>query len=82
MNSETHKTIVVQAVMETDLVTYINVPIEVTHEQLWEFIRDDNIPSSHMEEDDYFGSGDWRWQEPYETSFNEDAEDYSDEFKN
>ena len=82
MNSKTHKTIVVSAVMETDLSTYINVPIEVTDEQLWEYISDGNICGGQLEEDRSFGSGDWRWQEPYETSFNEDAEDYSDEFKN
>lgn len=81
MNIETHKTIVVSAVMETDLVTYINVPIDVTDDELWEFIRDGNICGSQMEEETDFGSGDWRWQEPYETSFNEDAEDYSSEFK-
>jgi len=81
MNIETHKTIVVSAVMETDLVTYINVPIEVTDDQLWEFIRDGNICGGQLIEQEDFGHGDWRWQEPYETSFNEDAEDYSSEFK-
>ena len=46
MNIETHKTIVVSAVMETDLVTYINVPIDVTDDELWAFIRDGNICGS------------------------------------
>ena len=81
MNIETHKTIVVSAVMETDLVTYINVPIEVTDDELWEYIRDGNICGSQLIEEEDFGSGDWRWQEPYEVKFDEDAEDYSSEFK-
>ena len=81
MNIETHKTIVVSAVMETDLITYINVPIGVTDDELWEYIRDGNICGGQLTEEESFGSGDWRWQEPYETSFNEDAEDYSSEFK-
>ena len=81
MNIETHKTIVVSAVMETDLITYINVPIGVTDDELWEYIRDGNICGGQLTEEEGFGSGDWRWQEPYETSFNEDAEDYSSEFK-
>ena len=79
MDSTTHKTIVVSAVMETDLVTYINVPIEVTDDQLWEYIRDGNIDGAHMAE---FGSGDWRWQEPYETDFSDLHDDYSKEIKN
>ena len=82
MDSTTHKTIVVSAVMETDLVTYINVPIEVTDDQLWEYIRDGNICGSQLTEVEGFGSGDWRWQEPYETDFSDLHDDYSKEIKN
>lgn len=81
MNIETHKTIVVSAVMETDLYMTINIPIEVTDDELWEYIRDGNICGSQLTEDQHFGCGDWRWQEPYEIKFDENAEDFTDEFK-
>lgn len=81
MNIETHKTIYVSAVMETDLYMTINVPIEVTADTLWEFIRDGNICGGNLTEEEGFGTGGWRWQEPYEVKFDEDAEDYSSEFK-
>ena len=77
MNENTHKTIAVTAVMETDLVTYINVPIDTDENAIWEFIRDGNIDGGDMGE---AGSGDWRWQEPiYDYEFNPDAIDVSKE---
>ena len=79
MDSTTHKTIAVTAVMETDLVTYINVPINLNDNDLWAFIRDGNIDGGDMAE---AGSGDWRWQEPYETDFSDLFDDYSKEIKN
>jgi hypothetical protein len=79
MNENTHKTIAVTAVMETDLVTYINVPIDTDENAIWEFIRDGNIDGGDMGE---AGSGDWRWQYPYTTDFSEHTDDYSKEIKN
>jgi hypothetical protein len=79
MNEDTHKTIAVTAVMETDLVTYINVPIDTDENAIWQFIRDGNIDGGDMGE---AGSGDWRWQEPYTTDFIEHADDYAKEIKN
>ena len=81
MNIETHKTIRVEAILETSLYTTINVPIEVTDDALWEYIRDGNICGGKLTEEDSWGSSDWRWQEPYEVKFEEDAEDYSSDFK-
>ena len=83
MNKSTHKTIRVNATMETDLYMDINVPIDIEAGDIRQAIHDDLLygtPLSDWERSSSWGP-DWRWQEhDYDTTFNPNAPDYSKDF--
>ena len=71
------KTVRVTATMTTDLELYINVPAEITEQELWEKIRHDGeIDGGALTEVE--GSyGDWNWEDPtIEETFRPDAPVY------
>ena len=65
MNSKTHKTVRVNARMETDLCLDINVPLDAGEEDIAQFIREGNILAEDMVEVvlPHSTSGGWMWLE-------------------
>ena len=74
---QTHKTICVNATMVTDLELHINVPIDISDDEIQEFINNGNIDGGDLQEAGY-GSGDWTWEESTDAEFDVDAEDYTE----
>ena len=82
MNKYTHKTVRVNATMETDLHMDINVPIDIEEGDIRQAIHDDllyDTPLSDWKKSSSWGN-DWRWQEhDYDMEFNLAARDFSKE---
>ena len=78
------KTIRVHATMHTDLYQYINVPATANKDDIWQFIRDGNVPGECLyEEEPSWATGGWDWEEPtYDNPFKPEADDMSKEFIN
>ncbi len=84
MNKYTHKTVRVNATMETDLYMDINVPRGIKDDDIGQIIWDgilESTPLSDWETCLNYSGNDWRWQEPdCDAMFNPNAPDYSSEF--
>ena len=83
MNEYTHKTVRVNATMETDLCMDINVPRGIKDDDIRQIIWDgilEGTPLSDWEPSSSWGD-DWRWQEhDCDATFNPNAPDFSNEF--
>ena len=83
MNKFTHKTVRVNATMETDLYMDINVPRGINDNDIGQIIWDgilEGTPLSDWEPSSSWGD-DWRWQEhDCDATFNPNAPDYSEDF--
>ena len=76
------KTIRVPASMITDLYIDINVPVDVSEDDLSGLIRSyELIDGSWMSEHDGFLDGGWVWEEEYDIEFDPKAPDFTEDIK-
>ena len=74
------KTIRIPASMITDLYIDINVPVEVTEDDLSEFIGNyDLVDAGWMQEN--LNGGDWVWGDEYQIEFDPTAPNFTEEVK-
>ena len=84
MNNETHKTISVNARMESYVYVNINVPIDTAEDDINKLINESHINNSLLTEISKYGDyGDLlRWDETdFDQEFDPDAIDMSDEIE-
>lgn len=74
------KTIRIPASMITDLYIDINIPVEITEDDLSELIGNyELIDGAYMMEHKH--GGDWVWEEEYEIGFDPTAPNFTEEVK-
>ena len=75
---DTHRTVRISATMETKLYLDINVPINMSDDEVYYFMCEDGIDAEDMVPDPNPFSGGWTWDDvPSAKEFNPTATDYS-----